>query len=344
MVPSNTKLDSQAPTNPLTRLKLLLIATFLGLHFLELVAPLTLTPSGSYRGLGFLHERHHTPAKLRNRIGRLTEETGFDSMDPNSGKLGQVLEKVVSRYDGEDDIFVRVHSSIISSAVVAQTPDIYSILAAPTSSASSSSKAAGIQLYQTWRNWNLNWNLNWDWEFDSLLARWVLVLLGVSLGLNGILLRGIGAQSSSSPLASDAFAQVLPSATVIKEMPAPVIVPTLAAVTPPVKQKPKTLSLKQEVLKQESIQASASASSSATGDLVSQSDASLIALVKAGKLPSYALEKSLGGLDLSKSKAERNELLERAVRIRRGVLRMFSYLVPSGPTTNYCISSHFGGL
>ncbi|KAH9913104.1 uncharacterized protein B0H18DRAFT_1088202 [Fomitopsis serialis] len=157
-----------ADENPMYRLKLLLIASFLTLHILNFITPLT-SASASTR-----HHKH----SVRTAADALPPAPLVDITSPAISSILKSLalaEKAgleSSETDSESELLVKVAA-----------PAYLRILPAARHSGS---KAEAIE------NFMSSWS---DLVGDPVLSKWIVVLLGLSVALNGYLLRGIAAGS-----------------------------------------------------------------------------------------------------------------------------------------------------
>ncbi|TFY54330.1 hypothetical protein EVJ58_g8927 [Rhodofomes roseus] len=157
-----------ADENPMYRLKLLLIASFLTLHILNFITPLTSASSST---------RHHKHS-VRTAADALPPTPLVDITSP---AISRILASLVSAEkagvqasgaESESELFVKVAAPVYLRVV-------------PTARRSGS-KAEAIE------NFMSSWS---DLVGDPVLSKWIVVLLGLSVALNGYLLRGIAAGS-----------------------------------------------------------------------------------------------------------------------------------------------------
>ncbi|KAG7091853.1 hypothetical protein E1B28_008255 [Marasmius oreades] len=146
----------QKPQNPVARLKLLLIAAFLILHILNLCAPLTPQRHSSQNAALHIRKVDVTSPAIRHALDALatTEEDTFD----------------------DHDLLVKVHPPVHVHVLPPQ-----SILIA----------AAGEETSGNfWDNFMTNWS---KLVGDPFMSKSIVVLLALSISLNGYLLKGIAA-------------------------------------------------------------------------------------------------------------------------------------------------------
>ena len=163
---STTKPEQQ-PENPVVRLKLFLLISFLTLHILNLCT--TLTEQTAFKR----HSSHPMP-KLSSRI------------DPSSPALSPVLEALYASMPPETDMAIQ----IIPPTNLVMSFDNY----VP-------SRMASID------NFMSEWT---QLVGDPVLSKWIVVALGISVILNGYLLKGIASNSigGKGPVAAAAAALV----------------------------------------------------------------------------------------------------------------------------------------
>ena len=164
---SNSKKSGDHPENPIARLKLFLIVSFLTLHILNLCT--TLTEQTALK-------RHstHSVTKMAPRI------------DPRSPSLSPVLEALYAGLPVETDLAVQ----IIPPTNIIMSTDNYT-----------PSRMASIDQFMS------------EWTQlvgDPVLSKWIVVALGISVLLNGYLLKGIASNSigGKGPVAAAAQALV----------------------------------------------------------------------------------------------------------------------------------------
>lgn len=155
-----------APENPVVRLKLFLIVSFLSLHILNLCTTLTETTA---------LKRHSThsvsmPSPIR--------------IDPRSPTLAPILEALYANQPINTDLAVQ----IVSPSNIVMSSDTYSV-----------SRMASIDHFMS------------EWTQlvgDPVLSKWIVVALGISVLLNGYLLKGIASNSigGKGPVAAAAQA------------------------------------------------------------------------------------------------------------------------------------------
>lgn len=161
-----TTSKSSEPSNPLVRLKLLLVISFLVLHVLNLCT--TLTEQTALKR----HSTHSAPVAPR--------------IDPQSPSLSPMLEALYAGLPLESDLAVQ----IVPPTHIVMSYDNY----VP-------SRMASIDQFMS------------EWTQlvgDPVLSKWIVVALGISVLLNGYLLKGIASNSigGKGPVAAAAQALV----------------------------------------------------------------------------------------------------------------------------------------
>ncbi|KAG5643077.1 hypothetical protein DXG03_001605 [Asterophora parasitica] len=156
--------------NPVARLKLLLIASFLTLHILNLCTPLAGTSlykqsPGAVKFDGIL--AHHSHG----------QESASRKVDITQGGVAAVLD-LMANAPGDEEVVVRVSA-----------PAWVQVLPIATS-ASEASRNNSAQEGQTLDGFMSSWT---RLVGDPILSKWIVVLLAISISLNGYLLKGIAA-------------------------------------------------------------------------------------------------------------------------------------------------------
>jgi hydroxymethylglutaryl-CoA reductase (NADPH) len=158
--------DKAIPENPVVRLKLFLIVSFLVLHLLNFCT--TLTEQTALRR----HSTHSVSMPSPMRI------------DPRSPTLAPILEALYASLPTNTDLAIQ----IVPSTNIVMSMDTYS-----------SSRMASIDHFMS------------EWTQlvgDPVLSKWIVVALGISVLLNGYLLKGIASNSigGKGPVAAAAQA------------------------------------------------------------------------------------------------------------------------------------------
>lgn len=150
---SSTESKASEPENPVVRLKLLLVISFLTLHILNLCT--TLTEQTALRR----HSSHSVPHVIPGRV------------DARSPTLAPLLEALYANQPVNTDMVIQ----IIPPTNIVMSIDGFS-----------SSRMASIDHFMS------EWTLLVG---DPVLSKWIVVALGISILLNGYLLKGIASNS-----------------------------------------------------------------------------------------------------------------------------------------------------
>ncbi|WWC58957.1 hydroxymethylglutaryl-CoA reductase (NADPH) [Kwoniella dejecticola CBS 10117] len=304
------------PKNPMVRLKLLLIISFLTLHILNLCT--TLTEQTALKR----HSTHSVP-KVTPRA----------MLDPRSPTLSPMLQALYDSQPAETDMAVQI---IPTTNIVASSEDY------------TPSRMATIDQFMS------------EWTQlvgDPVLSKWIVVTLGISVLLNGYLIKGIASNSMGGKGPVAAAAQILvgvfesaeksdrarkaasKSATPRGKLPAnythpaPIKdgektpkgderpngnlghvmvqpaepkIPIISEPEPPITKSDSSSSLQSMTFGRRSLEECIDIYAGGVGSN-NLSDEEIILLVEKGKIAPYALEKVLKNL-------------ERAVRVRRAVI------------------------
>ncbi|OCF33965.1 hydroxymethylglutaryl-CoA reductase (NADPH) [Kwoniella heveanensis BCC8398] len=307
--------------NPLVRLKLLLIISFLVLHILNLCT--TLTEQTALKR----HSTHSVP-KITSRA----------MLDPRSPTLSPILQALYDNQPPETDMAIQI---IPPTNIVMSSEDY------------TPSRMASIDQFMS------------EWTQlvgDPVLSKWIVVALGISVLLNGYLLKGIASNSmggkgpvaaaaqmlvgafetaekgerarnaaskSATPRGKKAAGEIpahLPHPAPIRDgertprnedrvngdssgqvvAPAAPTVPTISEPQAPVPKSESSSSLQSMRFGRRSLEECVDIYAGGVG-ANNLSDEEIILLVEKGKVAPYALEKALKNL-------------ERAVRVRRAVI------------------------
>ncbi|KAI0322966.1 hydroxymethylglutaryl-coenzyme A reductase-domain-containing protein [Amylostereum chailletii] len=165
---NETKAKDGKEENPVARLKLLLIVSFLTLHLLNLCAPLA-SSSAPAR-----HQQKVEPSFNR------AEHVGARKVDIGSPSVASVLAGLAGLHseNTSTEIIVR----IASPALVRVVPS------APAFAKERSSDGMVENFMSAWTRL----------VGDPILSKWIVLLLGVSVALNGYLLKGISTGTGSA--------------------------------------------------------------------------------------------------------------------------------------------------
>lgn len=169
-------------TNPVARLKLLLIGAFLVLHILNLCT--TLTETTAIRR----HTTHQSTALAQQQQTFLSRR-----VDPASPSVAAVLGELAALHAGEK-----------VNLIAHVAPPVHFGVSVPSMSISASKRAAATAARgvgrQTHHGLVLLDNFMTAWTAlvgDPVLSKWIIVTMAVSIILNGYLLKGIASASAS---------------------------------------------------------------------------------------------------------------------------------------------------
>ncbi|KAJ4468808.1 hydroxymethylglutaryl-CoA reductase [Lentinula aciculospora] len=323
--------------NPVARLKLLLIMTFLTLHILNFITPLTPQRHLSPQSVNSFRKVDITTPAIQSVLGSLAATEHIDA---------EVSEGSEANDHG---LLVKVNPSI-HVRVIPLNPAFGASVSPPVPVSGPSRSTSEIV-----ENFMSSWS---RLVGDPVLSKWIVMVLAVSISLNGYLLKGIAAglggkgsmaklggvrfgSDANADTTTDAASHAQPESIVARQS-----VPLLAPMPPPMiapapsPRRPATFTLDevdrrlQERRLTESSSPDASSSSASDSDdneivrsleecieifengprpvsvaLSLLNDEEVILLAQNGKIAAYALEKVLG-----------NTEYERAVRIRRALI------------------------
>jgi len=179
---SRKEKESAGTESPVARLKLLLIASFTTLHILNLITPLA--PS-------YVHGHHSTPAKTLSMTssgaimdGSAVGVRRVDIMESGVSDALDALALAVGKQTGEDAYANGEH------LLVKVFPPIWArVVPSPALVASASAKAR-TQAIPRLERFMSSWT---RLVGDPILSKWIVVVLAISISLNGYLLKGIAA-------------------------------------------------------------------------------------------------------------------------------------------------------
>ncbi|PPR02206.1 hypothetical protein CVT26_012098 [Gymnopilus dilepis] len=186
--------EAHKQENPVARLKLLLIASFLTLHILNLITPLTPTRHNSSSTHGQVNVRKVdiTAPGLRAVLHSLVEASALDlevedSIDGEPVTSKDMLVKV------SPPVYIRVvlPPSMLSPKSSLHTPHHRATTeerraSLPLSYLTSTHKSTSELLDAFMSSWT-------RLVGDPILSKWIVVMLAISVALNGYLLKGIAA-------------------------------------------------------------------------------------------------------------------------------------------------------
>ncbi|KAJ7599222.1 hydroxymethylglutaryl-coenzyme A reductase-domain-containing protein [Mycena floridula] len=352
--------DSPDNENPVARLKLLLIATFLTLHGLNLVAPLTpLTPRHSH-----LHPQHVAPlpySPYSSYVAPTSSSTlPLKKVDLTSPAIQNVLQELTA---DSKDLIVRVNLPL----QVRVHPPAYLLTSStrnPSTTLVSSLKAALPTTFSPSSILNSFTSSLTVITSDPFMSKWIVLVLGISILLNGYLLKGIaagvgigGGSGASFNAYSSAYlggtgliagpkgvkfaeqeekekpvvvkpVEVRPSPpALVAPIPIRAVLPPVPTVIPPAPVPSASARPLEEILALYE-----NGPRPLCHTLALMTDEEIVMLCNAGKIATYALEKVItGGSIFLKSQEDVNADLERAVRIRRGLVSLQSAASSKNP-------------
>ncbi|KAI0064909.1 hypothetical protein BV25DRAFT_1799483 [Artomyces pyxidatus] len=153
--------------NPVARLKLLLIVSFLSLHLLNLIT--TLTPDTALARHQMDQASLYSPAEVSRKV------------DITSPAIADVLASLAALESGSSkELLVKVSAP----AYIRMVPSVF---AAPPKDHKSTDDMI--------ENFMSSWS---TLVGDPILSKWIVLLLGVSVALNGYLLKGISTGTGST--------------------------------------------------------------------------------------------------------------------------------------------------
>ncbi|KAK0482246.1 hydroxymethylglutaryl-coenzyme A reductase-domain-containing protein [Armillaria novae-zelandiae] len=328
------KKEEKQADSPVARLKPLLIATFLTLHILNLCAPLTPTRVNTHTVPTSVRKVDITTPEIQHALGALVD-----------------AEQVNNVYvDEETSVFVKVYP-----------PVHVRVIPPPQLLATAVSTTDATIVHRTTSEMVESFMSSWSRLVgDPLLSKWIVVVLALSISLNGYLLKAIGAGLAGKGPASRSGGVRFTSEDSegkVAETHEVVIKPA----APPPRPRPTatfTLDDVDRILKARNLTVPSRPTSPLIDSPTSDSDDSsandfvrpleecieifengprplslslsllndeeIILLAQNGKIAAYALEKVLG-----------SEELERAVRIRRALICTFTLHSSRAAISNY---------
>ncbi|KAL0958141.1 hypothetical protein HGRIS_000308 [Hohenbuehelia grisea] len=220
--------------NPVARLKLLLIASFLTLHILNFITPLTtptryttpsytsLSPTGVAVADVTARKVDLAAPAIRNALDALVVAEGFLDEDEEEGIVYASDNHIYAGeepVDGEDsntatarsrrkEVFVKVAPPIVVRVVpppaLLRAAQHAAALSSSSSSSSSVSSAlsAASTAHSTAGDHSVVENLLTGWTRlvgDPVLSKWIVIALALSISLNGYLLKGIALGMGAPP-------------------------------------------------------------------------------------------------------------------------------------------------
>jgi hydroxymethylglutaryl-CoA reductase (NADPH) len=330
-LPANTGRKEAKPENPVARLKLLLIMTFLTLHILNFITPLTPPRQLTVQSVSSFRKVDLSTPAIQHVLSSLAKTEHVDAV---------VAEGSESMEHG---LLVKVNPSIHVRVI----PLDSTAAATPFASSNPGTPRSTSEMVE---NFMSSWS---RLVGDPVFSKWIVMVLAVSISLNGYLLKGIaaglGGKGSVAKLGGVRFGGDVPpeptAAVAHAELvQRPIIsVPVPAPAPAPLRPRTFTLDEVDRRLRERRIApgpSSPNTSSSSSSDndehmessdvvrsleecievfengprpvsvaLSTLNDEEVILLAQNGKIAAYALEKVLG-----------NTEYERAVRIRRALI------------------------
>ncbi|RDB27504.1 3-hydroxy-3-methylglutaryl-coenzyme A reductase [Hypsizygus marmoreus] len=168
--------EQEKQENPVARLKLLLIASFLTLHILNLCTPLAGSPKHHHQGI--VHPGTLSMTSSHVDVAR--------KVDIREGGVKHVLAQLANAEEDEHELVVKVSPP----AYIQVLPPRELLVVHPShllGPSSDSHKASNShQLDRFMSSWT-------RLVGDPILSKWIVVVLAISISLNGYLLKGIAA-------------------------------------------------------------------------------------------------------------------------------------------------------
>ncbi|KAF7975535.1 hypothetical protein HWV62_9365 [Athelia sp. TMB] len=327
--------------NPVARLKLLLIVSFLTLHILNFTTTLTSTTALA---------RYHTQTSLRSPGALGDAVPGSKKVDITTPAISNVLSTLAQNHastDNDTDVIVKI------------SPPVFVRVVPP-------STGAAKQSGEMFENFMTSWT---RLVGDPIISKWIVVVLAISVALNGYLIKGIALggvgglrpatvrfrsvagvsraqekkEEEEAVLVEEQKPAVSPPALVIKTAPEPMpIVAPLAMPATPSRAQFMLGTVDEKLRMQAARESSESSSEEGSSDRKDTSDSApmrsleecidifengprpvsvslsllsdeeVILLAQKGKIAAYALEKMLG--DLNRAVLIRRALISRASR------------------------------
>ncbi|GAA5974602.1 hypothetical protein JCM21900_005683 [Sporobolomyces salmonicolor] len=175
--------------NPTARLKVLLIAAFLILHALNLVTTLT------------------TKTALGRHMDHSPSTSHIPQIDTSNPVISSTLLQLVAAHESGTELLVHVVPALHFYAVDRTIP-AHPLSSAPTLPHLSSATGSLAHLDQFMSRWS-------RLVGDPIVSKWIVIALGISLFLNGYLLKGIasGSDSFGHGSAAEVAARILLAST-----------------------------------------------------------------------------------------------------------------------------------
>ncbi|THH30207.1 hypothetical protein EUX98_g3993 [Antrodiella citrinella] len=179
------KKASDIEENPMSRLKLLVLASFLTLHILNFCT--TLTPA--------------TTIARKNDIFRPTDVAVIPRVDLSAGSISSILDILAqdeNAVDGESALYVKVAPPVyihILPNVATHTSILGSLHSLFSTQPQYHPATPATVPPTTFDSFMSSWT---SLVGDPVISKWIVVLLSLSVALNGYLLKGIAAGSGLS--------------------------------------------------------------------------------------------------------------------------------------------------
>ncbi|KAF9443874.1 hypothetical protein P691DRAFT_712652 [Macrolepiota fuliginosa MF-IS2] len=187
--------------NPVARLKLLLIATFMTLHILNLITPLTPTRHASHTTTVNIRRVDLNAPALRPVLQALADDASMvleitsdapTSTATESGEEQQIVKDVWIKVS--PPVYIRViPPPSVLNAHRSSLSNLSSRHSSPSSSAYRSQSAYATER-RRWTTSEVIESFMSSWTRlvgDPIMSKWIVVLLAISISLNGFLLKGI---------------------------------------------------------------------------------------------------------------------------------------------------------
>ncbi|KAF8271883.1 hydroxymethylglutaryl-coenzyme A reductase-domain-containing protein [Lactarius quietus] len=205
LLKSQSKEKDGKEENPVARLKLLLIVSFLSLHLLNLCAPFT-------PGAAVARLRQDQSALLIKDV-----VPGFRTVDIASPSVQHSLSRLAELHDGSE-LIVRISAPVHVRMVPIISPHLHK-----------DSKTKGRDADDMIDNFMSSWT---QLVGDPILSKWIVLLLGVSVALNGYLLKGISTGTGSTRIVQQALGVRFNTDRVQEKQPAVSSVPIPVSIIP----------------------------------------------------------------------------------------------------------------
>ncbi|KAH9053184.1 hydroxymethylglutaryl-coenzyme A reductase-domain-containing protein [Lactarius vividus] len=171
LLKSQSKEKDGKEENPVARLKLLLIVSFLSLHLLNLCAPFT--PGTAVARL----QQDQSTILVRDVV------PGFRTVDITNPSIQYSLSHLAAVHDGSE-LIVRISAPVLVRMVPITPPHLHK-----------ESKIKGRDADDMIDSFMSSWT---RLVGDPILSKWIVLILGVSVALNGYLLKGISTGTGST--------------------------------------------------------------------------------------------------------------------------------------------------